>query len=57
MFHCCAISCVRQLTGPKTYVNYLIEETCRHVENGDCTYKRHEKIERKDYGKPESTGK
>ena len=41
------------MTGPKKYINYQIEEMCDHAKDGTCTYKRHEKIERKPSGKPE----
>jgi hypothetical protein len=42
---CTVESCVRRMTGPKSYINYRIEEECRYSQNGTCTYKRHEKIE------------
>ena len=50
---CCAVACVRQSVGPKVFSQYLIEENCRYAQQGICTYKRHEKIERKQNGIPE----
>ena len=39
-FHCCAISCARQLKTGRTRHSYLIEESCRHSQSGACTYRR-----------------
>lgn len=52
---CTVTSCVRRMTGKKTYANYSVEEQCPYAQNGNntCTFKRHEKIERKDDGNPE----
>lgn len=52
MFVCTVISCVRQAVGPKKAAQYEIEEKCRYAMNGTCTYKRHEKMERRN-GNPE----
>lgn len=41
MFDCTAISCIRQVTGKKSYVNFLIESECRHAKSGACTFKKY----------------
>ena len=33
---CTAVTCVRQMSGKKSYANYLIEERCRYAENNTC---------------------
>ena len=41
LFDCTAISCIRQVTGKKSYVNFLIESECRHAKSGACTFKKY----------------
>ena len=41
MFDCTAISCIRQVTGKKSYVNFQIEAECRHAKSGACTFKKY----------------
>ena len=38
-YGCTAIECVRQKRGRKTYVSYLIEETCRYAHMDNCIYR------------------
>jgi hypothetical protein len=38
---CTAASCVRQVKGKKTYVNFLIESECRHHKANTCKYPKH----------------
>jgi len=38
---CSAISCVRQLTGKKSYVNFQIEAECRYAKNDTCKYPKY----------------
>jgi hypothetical protein len=52
MVTCTAVSCVRQMSGKKSYINYMVEETCENAKKGICTYKRNPKVERNQDGKP-----
>jgi hypothetical protein len=41
MFDCSAASCVRQVSGKKTYINFLIESECRHAKANSCKYPKY----------------
>ena len=42
---CTVVTCVRQMSGKKSYANYLIEEQCRYAKNNTCLIPKKEKKE------------
>ena len=36
---CTADACSRRIEGKKKRSNYIIEETCRHAQSGQCPFK------------------